>query len=59
VNYDNSLVVTITMTCRLWVPSSDDHLFTCEAIFWPAHRVYRQGLGSGFRFRGSGFRVTV
>jgi len=27
VNYDNSLVVTITVTCCLWAPSSGDHLF--------------------------------
>jgi len=26
VNYDNSLVVTITVTCNLWAPSSGDHL---------------------------------
>jgi len=25
VNYDNSLVVTITVTCNLWAPSSGDH----------------------------------
>jgi len=28
VNYDNSLVVTITVTCYSWAPSSGDHLFT-------------------------------
>jgi len=27
VNYDNSLVVTITVTCNLWAPSCGDHLF--------------------------------
>jgi len=32
VNYDNSLVVTITVTCYLWAPSSGGHLFTCGAI---------------------------
>jgi len=32
VNYDNSLVVTITVTCCSWAPSSGDHLFTCGAI---------------------------
>jgi len=37
VNYDNSLVVTITVTCYSWAPSSGDHLFTCVAIFWPPH----------------------
>jgi len=25
VNYDDSLVVTITVTCYLWVPSIGDH----------------------------------
>jgi len=39
VNYDNSLVVTITMTCNLRAPSSDDHLFTCGAIYLPPHYV--------------------
>jgi len=29
VNCDNSHVVTITVTCNLWTPSSGDHLFTC------------------------------
>jgi len=37
VNYDNSLVVTITVTCDSWTPSSDDHLFTCGAIYRPPH----------------------
>jgi len=32
VNYNNSLVVTITATCNLWAPSSGDHLFTRGAI---------------------------
>jgi len=35
VNYDNSLVVTITVTCYSWAPSSGDHLFTCGAIYRP------------------------
>jgi len=35
VNYDNSLVVTITVTCNLWAPSCGDHLFTCGAIYLP------------------------
>jgi len=35
VNYDNSLVVTITVTCNLWAPFSGDHLFTCGAIYLP------------------------
>jgi len=35
VNYDNSLVVTITVTCYLWAPSSGDLLFTCGAISRP------------------------
>jgi len=34
VNYDNSLVVTITVTCYSWAPSSGDHSFTCGAICW-------------------------
>jgi len=28
-------VVTITVTCYSWKPSSGDHLLTCGAIFWP------------------------
>jgi len=32
VNYDNSFVVTITVTCYSWAPSGDDHLFSCSAI---------------------------
>jgi len=35
VNYDNSLVVTITVTRYLWAQSSGDHLCTCGAIFRP------------------------
>jgi len=35
VNYDNSVVVTVTVTCCLWEPSSGDHLFTCGAISRP------------------------
>jgi len=30
-------VVTITVTCDLWAPSSGDHLFTCGAIYLPPH----------------------
>jgi len=37
VDYTNSLVVTITVTCNLWAPSSGDHLFTCGAIYLPSH----------------------
>jgi len=40
VNYDNSLVVTITVTCYSWLPSSGDHLFACGAIFWLPHRAW-------------------
>jgi len=29
VNYDYSLVVTITVTSDSWTPSSGDHLFAC------------------------------
>jgi len=39
VNYDNSLVVTITVTCDLWAPSSGDHLFSCGAIYLPPHNT--------------------
>jgi len=35
VNYDNSLVVTITVTYYSWAPSSGDHFFTCGAIYLP------------------------
>jgi len=37
VNYDNSVVVTIAVTCYSWAPSSGDHLFTCGAIYLPPH----------------------
>jgi len=37
VKCNNSLVVTITVTCYSRVPSSGGHLFTCGAIFWPPH----------------------
>jgi len=37
VNYDNSLVVTIAVSCYSWAPSSSDHLFTCGAIYLPPH----------------------
>jgi len=40
VNYDNSLLVTITVTCYSWVTSSGDHLFTCGTIFWPPHQPH-------------------
>jgi len=39
VNYDNSLVVTITVTCNLWEPSSGDNLFSCGAIYLPPHFI--------------------
>jgi len=35
VNYNNSPVVTITVTCYSWAPSSGDHLFTCGVIYRP------------------------
>jgi len=35
VNYDNLLVVTITVTCYSWAPSSGDHLFACGDIYLP------------------------
>jgi len=37
VNYDNSLVMTITVTCNLLAPSSGDPLFACGAIYLPPH----------------------
>jgi len=37
VDYDNSLLVTITVTRCLWAPSSGDHLFTCGAISRAPH----------------------
>jgi len=37
VKYDNSLVVTITVTCYSWASSSGDQLFTCGAIYLPPH----------------------
>jgi len=39
VNNDNSLVVTITATYKLWAPSSGDHLFTCGAIYLSLQRL--------------------
>ena len=40
-------MVTITVTCYSWAPSSGDHLFTCGAIFWspqmyPSHPPLRR-----------------
>jgi len=35
VNYDNLLVVTITVTCYSWAPSSGDDLFSCGATSRP------------------------
>jgi len=35
VNYDNSLVATVTVTCYLWAPSTGDHIFACGAISRP------------------------
>jgi len=40
VNYDNSLVVTITEICYSWATSSGDHLFTC-APSTDRHNCYR------------------
>jgi len=39
VNYDDSLVVTITVTSYSWALSSGDHLFTCGAIYLPPQLV--------------------
>ena len=33
-------MVTITVTCNSWAPSSGGHLFTCGAIFWPPQNLY-------------------
>jgi len=41
VNYDKSLVVTITVTCYSWASSSGDHLFTWGAIYRPPHDTLR------------------
>jgi len=39
VNYDNSLVVTITVTCYSWVPSSGDiHLHVAPSA--DRHKAY-------------------
>jgi len=43
-NYDNSLVVTITVTCYSWAPSSGNHLFSCGAISWPPHQWLARSL---------------
>jgi len=43
VNYDNSLVVTITVTCYSWAPSIGDHLFSCGAISRPPHLACGDG----------------
>jgi len=39
VNYDNALVVSITVTCNLSAPSSGDHSFTCGAIYLPPQKL--------------------
>jgi len=44
VNYDNSLVVTITVTCYSRAPSIGDHLFTCGAIYRPPHQPHQPPL---------------
>jgi len=46
-NYGNSLMVTLTVTCYAWATSSGDHLFTCGAISRPSHHFplhYLKGL---------------
>jgi len=35
VNYDDTLVVTSSVTCYLWSPSTGDHFFICGANFRP------------------------
>jgi len=42
VNYDNLLVVTITVTCYSWAPSSSDHLLTYGAISRPPHWLLKK-----------------
>ena len=67
-NYDNSLVVTITVTCYLWAPSSGDHLFSCGAIFRPPQYTeisegrasYRHNhVTSQINFRGSAEGMAI
>jgi len=41
VDYDDSLVVTTTVTCYLWAPSILDYFFACGAISWPLHQNVR------------------
>jgi len=42
-NYDLFVVMTITMTCYLWAPSTGDHLVACGAISRPLHVLTCQG----------------
>jgi len=37
--YDNPLVVTITVACYLWAPTSGYYLFTCGATSRPPHQT--------------------
>jgi len=55
VNYNNSLVVTITVTCYLWTPSTatGDSLFTCGAISRPPHLKIVTHWGEFFQIRVS------
>jgi len=53
VNYDNSLVVTITVTCNVWAPSNGDHLFSCGAISKPPHRAQSGTTHSGSVYSAS------
>ena len=57
-NYDNSLVVTITVTWYSWAPSSGDHLFTCGAISRPPHHLETWSQ-SGNVSQDPFFRVSV
>jgi len=41
VNYENWVVVTITVICYLWAPSTDGHLLTCGAISRPTHLILK------------------
>ena len=41
-NYDHSFVVTVTVTCYSWAPSSGDHFFTCGTISRPPHKIVQR-----------------
>ena len=49
-NCDDSLVVTIMVTCYIRSPSNGDHLFTCGAIFRSPHSKAKQSVLRNFVF---------